>query len=68
MIYNLADKGKVSTHSHPKVAARNFSVGRTSSSVSTHSHPKVAASAFSKKLNSLSFVSTHSHPKVAAQS
>ena len=34
---------KVSTHSHPKVAARDYAQGNISKDVSTHSHPKVAA-------------------------
>ena len=34
----------VSTHSHPKVAAKNLGRSSSTKSVSTHSHPKVAAS------------------------
>ena len=34
---------KVSTHSHPKVAAKGLLIRRQAEKVSTHSHPKVAA-------------------------
>ena len=40
--YNNPDPG-VSTHSHPKVAARPGTSTPLSTDVSTHSHPKVAA-------------------------
>ena len=36
-------KAKVSTHSHPKVAAVDLSKVSSEYAVSTHSHPKVAA-------------------------
>ena len=36
---------KVSTHSHPKVAAKHAAVAELGFAVSTHSHPKVAACA-----------------------
>ena len=39
----------VSTHSHPKVAARHFSPAKIRLFVSTHSHPKVAATIVSKE-------------------
>ena len=61
--YNVS----VSTHSHPKVAARGIPFDVTDDVVSTHSHPKVAA----EHINDLVgfwCVSTHSHPKVAAVS
>ena len=55
----------VSTHSHPKVAARVERIKQELQQVSTHSHPKVAApSACAVRPNVP--VSTHSHPKVAA--
>ena len=37
---------KVSTHSHPKVAAQDKYDQTVQLAVSTHSHPKVAASAY----------------------
>ena len=63
---NWHKSNRVSTHSHPKVAARG-AVGRgVPRGVSTHSHPKVAAChAFPLNVDGIS-VSTHSHPKVAA--
>ena len=55
----------VSTHSHPKVAAKVTLREKAAKDVSTHSHPKVAA--FYKLSMCLKIaVSTHSHPKVAA--
>ena len=36
-------KGEVSTHSHPKVAAKDETSEKLTVTVSTHSHPKVAA-------------------------
>ena len=56
---------KVSTHSHPKVAASQNAGEGTGRIVSTHSHPKVAASIVNSVMR-VSVVSTHSHPKVAA--
>ena len=38
------ESNKVSTHSHPKVAAPNIHIDPVTLFVSTHSHPKVAAS------------------------
>ena len=37
---------EVSTHSHPKVAAKARLISSNAKSVSTHSHPKVAAAQF----------------------
>ena len=55
----------VSTHSHPKVAARLNARVKQAFFVSTHSHPKVAA--LNRALTDTPMeVSTHSHPKVAA--
>ena len=57
---------KVSTHSHPKVAASNNGKSAVNALlVSTHSHPKVAAKILYKCYYNHN-VSTHSHPKVAA--
>ena len=56
---------KVSTLSHPKVAARRQGGLQLGTLVSTLSHPKVAAGKYSQK-NPLYSVSTLSHPKVAA--
>ena len=42
-IKKCTPKNLVSTHSHPKVAARPDTTGRRRFVVSTHSHPKVAA-------------------------
>ena len=63
---NLVKKiGIVSTHSHPKVAAKKCENGELRPEVSTHSHPKVAAKVnYFQPTNT--GVSTHSHPKVAA--
>ena len=59
---------RVSTHSHPKVAAAETLQALNTMIVSTHSHPKVAASVEGRvSLTTKSAVSTHSHPKVAAQ-
>ena len=56
---------RVSTHSHPKVAAAFEQLAHLARAVSTHSHPKVAAVAH--QFDSIcQAVSTHSHPKVAA--
>ena len=55
----------VSTHSHPKVAARLIEHLAIGCGVSTHSHPKVAAQQDLRK-KFYNKVSTHSHPKVAA--
>ena len=55
----------VSTHSHPKVAAKDTDEDNLDAVVSTHSHPKVAASQMSSHVQA-GDVSTHSHPKVAA--
>ena len=59
------DTNAVSTHSHPKVAAKKTADTIAENVVSTHSHPKVAASFF-LPLHLKYQVSTHSHPKVAA--
>ena len=62
------DRGRwfeVSTHSHPKVAAKFFLKDTLKDHVSTHSHPKVAAVVVSVTITTHR-VSTHSHPKVAA--
>ena len=56
----------VSTHSHPKVAAKDLIQSFVESGVSTHSHPKVAAK-LCTELRRGEIVSTHSHPKVAAK-
>ena len=56
----------VSTHSHPKVAAKSMYRLLLNFNVSTHSHPKVAASAALNEIAEIRSVSTHSHPKVAA--
>ena len=56
---------KVSTHSHPKVAAKGIVKFLEYYKVSTHSHPKVAAGRQTSN-QSIQSVSTHSHPKVAA--
>ena len=61
----LVSVRNVSTHSHPKVAAVECTVGIMPVSVSTHSHPKVAADNL-QMLGGRQDVSTHSHPKVAA--
>ena len=42
-LYKLNELKKVSTHSHPKVAAPRYTVINDEIDVSTHSHPKVAA-------------------------
>ena len=58
--------GRVSTHSHPKVAADDEDKKeKRITDVSTHSHPKVAALNQVILLGNVG-VSTHSHPKVAA--
>ena len=57
---------RVSTHSHPKVAAHHRYGFRCTEKVSTHSHPKVAAATEPAPQPKLE-VSTHSHPKVAAR-
>ena len=57
--------GDVSTHSHPKVAAKSYCRILDGDKVSTHSHPKVAAIE-KNNLHGHYIVSTHSHPKVAA--
>ena len=56
---------RVSTHSHPKVAAQAMLMTIAHWYVSTHSHPKVAAFVVVNK-GVIFIVSTHSHPKVAA--
>ena len=56
---------KVSTHSHPKVAAFDGFFRLHADDVSTHSHPKVAAQ-LDQYETDFDIVSTHSHPKVAA--
>ena len=55
----------VSTHSHPKVAAKSDPIVPSIKGVSTHSHPKVAAGFDGTEILD-NAVSTHSHPKVAA--
>ena len=61
----LLQFNNVSTHSHPKVAAKAMLDLGVLSQVSTHSHPKVAAElAYQRRETAI--VSTHSHPKVAA--
>ena len=39
----IVKQQQVSTHSHPKVAAKTVVVSDVDNLVSTHSHPKVAA-------------------------
>ena len=57
---------RVSTHSHPKVAAASAKHQKVAQTVSTHSHPKVAAYLEIERVREQIRVSTHSHPKVAA--
>ena len=66
MVFKLKRAGRVSTHSHPKVAAQLTKQIDFESIVSTHSHPKVAASN-PTYVKATVCVSTHSHPKVAAR-
>ena len=64
-VHRIGVGGIVSTHSHPKVAARLSFLRSQYSRVSTHSHPKVAAQ-IGRERGANTGVSTHSHPKVAA--
>ncbi len=48
--------GNVSTHSHPKMAARKVERAVKTRGVSTHSHPKMAATYMKKQEKSVDYL------------